>query len=77
MPDDPATSLKGNLIMTTKLAARFITIAQGRREAGTSGTEYAGMLLVAAAIVVALVAAFNAVDWNSLISTAVSAVFGG
>lgn len=64
--------------MSAKLAARYISTInslQARREAGATGLEYAGMIVVAAMVVGLVYTAINSGTVQNGISNAISAIF--
>ncbi|MBL8931206.1 MAG: hypothetical protein JNL54_13880 [Kineosporiaceae bacterium] len=66
--------------MSHKLAARFVTtmhLLRDRREAGAAGLEYAGMVIVAALIVVAVYGAIDGADIAGKVSDAVNKILNG
>lgn len=66
--------------MTAKLAAKFTTTMHAleeRREAGATGLEYAGMILVAAIVVGAIFAAVQGVDVQGKVKTAIDKILPG
>mgnify|MGYP006971181520 CR=1 FL=1 len=67
------------IVMTHKLAARFTTqVATLKdRERGQGAVEYIGMLLVVAVIIAAVVAAFDAFEWDAKVKELINKVLGG
>lgn len=64
--------------MTAKLAANFTTALvtlRDRKEAGATGLEYAGMIVVAALVVSLIYAAIKGAGLSDKISTAITDLF--
>ena len=62
--------------MTNKLAARYVSMLQVRREAGATALEYVGMLVVAAIIVAAISSVITPGAISGAVTTAVNTILG-
>lgn len=64
--------------MTAKLATKYISLVDtiaARREAGASGIEYAGMIVVAALVVSLIVAGVNGANVTGNVTRLIGEIF--